>query len=107
MCGEKKVGLYIFRSKISLFKILSGYLSFTELASIGKYVANKSSLPKCHTDYAFASQLLEAQLDDKYQKSTTWFSCCGLRGWTTAFSTHIVETAILQKTYPVTIFPNL
>lgn len=65
----KKVGFYIFRSKISLFKILSGCLSSSELASIGKHVANKSSLPKCHTDYAFTSQLLEAQLDDKHHMS--------------------------------------
>ena len=74
MCWGKKVGLYLFRSKISLFKILSGCLSSSELASIGKHVANKSSLPKCHTDYAFASQLLEAQLDDKYYMSPR----CGL-----------------------------
>lgn len=93
--GEKKVVLYILRSKISLFKILSSCLSSSELASIGKHVVNTSSLPKCHTDYAFTSQLLEAQLGEEYHESTSWFSCCG--DWTTAFSTHIVETDILQK----------
>lgn len=106
MLGKKDWFIY-FQIKDSLFKILSGCLSSSELASIGKHVANKSSLPKCHIDYAFTSQILEAQLDDKYHKSTAWFSCCGLKGWTTAFLTHIAEAAILQKAHPVTIFPNL
>jgi len=56
----KKVVLYIFRSKISLVKVLSGCLLLSELASIGIHAANKSSLPKCHIDYTFKTKLLDS-----------------------------------------------
>lgn len=56
----KKLVLYIFRSKTSLVKVLSGCLLSSELASTGIHVANKSSLPKCHIDYVFKTQLLDS-----------------------------------------------
>lgn len=60
-----EINFCIFRSKISLFKTLSGCLSSLQLASIEKCNANKSNCKKINFNYIKLPQSFEAQRDDK------------------------------------------